>query len=132
MAAHDLAHYAVETCLGFSRAFYGLLAGGTDIADFELPREVRPQALLPGHLPEEALQTEHIVNLLLVGLQGGLEPEQLLGQLRTILKDSGIPFPEVLDREALVEIQTRLAKLLARWDQTPNKGSLELPFPADA
>ncbi|HTI64674.1 MAG TPA: hypothetical protein VL524_14195 [Gemmatimonadaceae bacterium] len=31
---HDLTHYAVETTLGFRRAFFGLLAEGWDLSDF--------------------------------------------------------------------------------------------------
>lgn len=92
----------------------------------------RPEALLPANLPAEALQTEHIVNLLLVGVQGGLEPGTLLSQLRSILKDSGLPYPENLNKEVLGRIQSRLAQLLARWKQTPPEGSLELVFPGDA
>lgn len=34
---HDLTHLAVETVLGFRRAFFGLLAEGWDMSDFGKP-----------------------------------------------------------------------------------------------
>jgi hypothetical protein len=34
---HDLAHYAVETVLGFSLGFYGLMAAGWEFGDFGAP-----------------------------------------------------------------------------------------------
>ena len=35
--AHDLGHYAVETVLKFENAFYGMIAKGSNIEDFEMP-----------------------------------------------------------------------------------------------
>ena len=34
---HDLTHYSVETALGYTNAFYGLVASGWDIGDFTTP-----------------------------------------------------------------------------------------------
>ena len=34
---HDLTHYAVESELGHSRGFYGLVAGGWNLTDFGKP-----------------------------------------------------------------------------------------------
>ncbi|HRI19780.1 MAG TPA: hypothetical protein PLA68_02450, partial [Panacibacter sp.] len=56
---HDLLHYAVETTMEFKNAFWGMLAGGVSITDFELPKELRPFTY-----SEEALAAESIVNLL--------------------------------------------------------------------
>jgi len=54
---HDLTHYAVETVLGFRRAFYGLLADGWDLSRFEAP-DARAQ------IPEEAILAEVVVGFL--------------------------------------------------------------------
>ena len=51
---HDLTHYAVESVLGFHNAFFGLLASGWDISDFE-KKEMRTR------MPGEALLAELIV-----------------------------------------------------------------------
>ena len=61
---HDIAHYVVEQHLGFRNAFYGLLAKGYTIEDFQLPKAERPSALHPKNLHPEALITEHLVNLI--------------------------------------------------------------------
>src|SRR5688500_15931130 len=56
-ALHDLTHYAVESVLRSERGFYGLVAGGWDIADTEGkgPR---------GPLPPETIAVEHMVGFL--------------------------------------------------------------------
>lgn len=52
---HDLTHFAVETLLGYTNAFYGLVADGWDISDFTSPW---PR----GQPPTEARQVENIVS----------------------------------------------------------------------
>ena len=54
---HDLTHYAVETVLGHTRGFYGLVAEGWDLTDFGNPWRRGP-------LPPEALVSEFIVGFL--------------------------------------------------------------------
>ena len=125
---HDLAHYVVETELGFAQAFYGLVASGHNIEDFELPREERPDALLPANLPPEALQTEHIVNLLQVGQSQTDAQMDFLETLRNILDENNIKFPEKLDAKTLQSIQLRLKGLLLSWKQLEPGDSLQLTF----
>ncbi|MBK7404918.1 MAG: hypothetical protein IPJ41_09865 [Phycisphaerales bacterium] len=43
--SHDLAHYAVETTLNLRRAFFGLVAGGMNLQDFDVPGAVKRLAL---------------------------------------------------------------------------------------
>ena len=125
---HDLAHYVVETELGFAKAFYGLVASGYNIEDFELPREQRPEALLPANLPAEALQTEHIVNLLQVHLNHTDKEMDFMETLRNILKEHEIEFPKKLDARSLQSIQLRLNGLLLSWKQLEPGDSLQLNF----
>ncbi len=61
-AQHDLAHHAVESCLGFRDAFYGLVARGQDISDFD-NRDTR------GDTPDEAMLTEFLVNQILLDMR---------------------------------------------------------------
>ena len=125
---HDLAHYVVETELGFSNAFYGLVADGYNMEDFELPREQRPKQLLPANLPVEALQTEHIVNLLQVGQNTTDSEMDFLKTLRDILREKKIAFPDKLDVTSLRSIQLRLKGLLLSWKQLEPGDSLQLSF----
>ena len=71
-------HYAVETTLHFKNAFFGMLAGGISISDFELPKDQRPFAY-----SEEALVAESIVNL--------LSMERLLGPTENF--NEALPMP---------------------------------------
>ena len=55
-ALHDLAHYAVETVLGYRRGFFGLITEGWDVDD-TTGKGAR------GALPAEAVEVERIVGL---------------------------------------------------------------------
>ncbi len=128
---HDLAHFAVEMELGFKKAFYGLLSEGFSIQDFELPREQRPKALVPANLPPEALQTEHMVNLLMINHVQHNPDFDLIQELKAILPQQNIPFPEGLTPESLKQIQTAFQDLCAKWDALEEEGILELTFKLD-
>lgn len=126
---HDLAHYAVETVLGFDNAFYGLLAKGFSIQDFELPKDQRPEALVPSNLPQQALQTEHIVNLLTTVT---VSPEhsgfEFIHELKVILEESNLDFPDNLTPKSLEDIFTCFYDLNAKWKSLEEGGILELMF----
>ncbi|SHG54201.1 hypothetical protein [Flagellimonas flava] len=126
--SHDLAHYAVETVLGFDRAFYGLLSQGFNIQDFELPRGQRPEALIPANLPEQSLQTEHLVNLLLTPGISERNDFDLIGTLRQILEADGLGFPHALNPISLEKIYNTYDDLTLRWQALAAGGILELSF----
>ncbi|MCL6267408.1 hypothetical protein [Flagellimonas myxillae] len=125
---HDFAHFAVETVLGFTQAFYGLLASGFNIEDFELPRDQRPEELIPDNLPVESLQTEHIVNLLTTAMQNGAGDFDLISTLKEILAENGLPYPPDLTSETLGRIQENLNDLLEQWDKLEEGSTMELNF----
>lgn len=128
MVAHDLAHYVVETQLDFRQGFYGLLADGWNIEDFEKPREQRPTELLPINLPHEAIVTEHIVNMLLVSFQSDNGFNQIFVSLKDILAKNGFDLPPKLDLTKFLILRTQLQELLKRWNELPTKNALELNF----
>src|SRR5258705_5601115 len=59
--SHDICHYAVETVVPFKNAFFGMVAAGIDIENFDLPKDQRNF-----QLSEEATLAEHLVNLLTI------------------------------------------------------------------
>ena len=66
---HDLCHFAVETVMQLKNAFYGMVEAGTDISDFDLPKEQRDF-----QITNEAIFAEHLVNLLVIEYtQGKME-----------------------------------------------------------
>jgi len=125
---HDLAHFVIETSLGFTDAFYGIIARGFDISDFELPREQRPRALIPANLPEQAIQTEYIVNLLQVEFFNSGENPDFINTLKNTLAEKNIHFPENLDQHALENIRIRFGELLMQWESLAEGETMELEF----
>lgn len=116
-AIHDLAHYAVESILEFTEAFYGILAEGYAIEEFEAPRAKRPAALHPDQLSAEALQTEHLVNLLLTELNYGGPLPDFLTQLSIALAQQDLPPVPRLTEERLAQIRERFRELRLAWAQ---------------
>ncbi|MGW9684355.1 hypothetical protein [Flagellimonas sp. 2504JD1-5] len=125
---HDLAHFAIETELGFTNAFYGLLSKGYDIQDFALPIEQRPKELISKNLPPESLQTEHIANLLLIGHYQKNISSDFINQLKGILRENDLAFPEVLTPERLKKINSHFQELILKWNALEEGEILELLF----
>lgn len=121
---HDLTHYAVETTLGFTAAFFGLIAQGWDISDFGK----RPS--------KELLQAEAGLAELIVGFfdleraTGIVETADALNEkIRSYYTDRRLPCPECSITEAQVgSIRERRAGLFASWRALPAGQALELPF----
>jgi hypothetical protein len=118
---HDLRHFAVETTLGFSTGFYGLIAEGWDIAD-TTGKGSR------GKIPLEAILVEHVVGLLERELSGGAPPltaaafntqiREMLGTLQTRL------FSDV----ELTDVRRRIDDLHSQWAALPSGSTLDLTF----
>ena len=121
---HDLTHYAVETVLGFRRAFFGLLADGWDLSDFGKQSSKELQQ-------DEAGLAELIVGFFdLERATGVIENADALEEkLRTYYEQRGIPRParRISDRE-ISRIRECRAELFARWRALPLGQALELPF----
>ncbi|NHF59784.1 hypothetical protein FK220_010565 [Flavobacteriaceae bacterium TP-CH-4] len=125
---HDIAHFVVEKELGYADAFYGLLAQGHAISDFQLPRKERPEALHPTNLASEALVTEHIVNLLQTYYARSESNTEIMTQLKPILEEHRLPYPSELTPDKLVRITRDLQRLMTKWEVLPSGGELELMF----
>ena len=125
---HDLAHIAVEKTLGYKDAFYGLVAKGVNIEDFELPEEKKPKALQGANLPRASLVTEHLVNLLTIEQFNTGLIEDFIGQTRTILKENDLPYPDNLTEETLTTIRNEFTKLISEWKTIEGGEYLENQF----
>jgi hypothetical protein len=124
-AVHDLTHYVVETTLDLRQGFYGLLAQGWNIPDFEAKGAA-------GQLPDESVVAECIVgqlsNFVFAGKQPPVEEFTWLvaAAVNGVRPGARVPpiSPEALDR-----MQQSLAALLARWRALPPGDTLELEYP---
>ena len=121
---HDLTHYAVEGVLGFTEAFFGLVASGWELDDFLLPRT-------RSRLPVEALLAESIVGVL--DMERGLKLSQDTDEWNAVLADGlraqGLNAERRLSEHELDAIRTLRDQLIARWHATPLGDTLEVPFP---
>lgn len=122
---HDLTHYVVETTLRLHRAFYGLLAEGMEVADFDVAGATRKI-----DLPLEAVQAEFIVGLLQIERRNGEPCADFNAELRRALAAGRRPVepPAPISAEQLQAIRTGLDALMARWNALAPGGSLELMF----
>lgn len=120
---HDLCHYAVETILPLRNAFFGMLASGTDINDFDLPKEQRIF-----QLTDEALFAEQLVNMVIIDYTQG-RMENLIEIFTSIYDtDNGSFLMQNLTEEKLEKIRTIYSELLTQWEAIPLSGVLKLSF----
>ncbi len=125
---HDLTHYAVETTLDVSGAFYGLLATGWEIDDFGPPWPRGP-------LPPIALDIELIVGFLDAERAGGViwSAEDLRDKAALYYAANKREAPRsapssTITDEQLDRIRARRGELFAQWTAVPIGDVLELTF----
>jgi hypothetical protein len=112
-ALHDLTHFVVETTLGYSRGFYGLIAKGWDVED-TTGKGAR------GPLPPEALEVERIVGL--------FDTERAGGQIWTAEEFNGFS-PRAMTLEELQRVRARRSELFQQWFAIDPGAALELQYP---
>jgi len=120
---HDLTHYSVESELGLTNAFYGLIGQGWSITDTE-GRGPR------GRLPAEAVFAEWLV--------GTFDAERASSERWTAAEfvdtgtrhfaKSGMALPRGLTDDELWRIRKRRAELFAEWHALRPGATLELSF----
>lgn len=118
---HDICHYAVETTLRLKKAFYGMLAGGTSINDFELPKEQRTF-----ELTDEALLAEHLVNLLVIEYNQG-RVENFADTIRTSYEIKDEVLAE-LKNGGTDKIRDYFRSLMEKWNGIKVEETLQLEF----
>ena len=128
LAIHDLIHYVVETSLGFHNAFYGLLAQGYNIEDFDLPRIERPSALLPKNLPFEAIYTEFLVGLFQMELLNDEYYPNFNGLLKDIYEEKDLKGFRPLAPEQITNIRLKIKELNQSWKTISYGEALILDF----
>ena len=121
---HDLTHYAVETELGFTRGFFGLIAEGWNVEE-TTGKSAR------GALPNEALEVEYIVSAFSAERAGGVNASAAeFNQLAaTFASAKGMPPPRPLSDDDLARVRARFDELAAKWRALPAGATMELPFP---
>jgi hypothetical protein len=120
---HDLTHYAVETMLGHTNGFYGLVAAGWDLSDFGTPW---PR----GQLPKDANIAEIIVGFFdrerASGHMGSAE--EINDELAQFADENRLPAPGELTEDDLSRVRKRRGELFAQWEAVRPGDVLELSF----
>ncbi len=125
---HDLLHYAVEATLGYSTAFFGLVAAGRDLNDFgseEGTPDVRAYSV-------EANDTERLVGLIQTVSSQGVPPsyEALCEAWSSSTNGDSSERPPI-DEAQLATICAVWQNLTQRWKATEVNHTLELAFPRE-
>ena len=128
MQDHDIAHYAVETVLGFKNGFYGIVNQGIEILDFELPKEEKPTLVHPDTMHIEAIQSEYIVNLLQTEIWNSGRIDNFLEVLKSSLGERNISFPVQITNDKLEEIRNVYHHYALEFSSMQEGESLELQF----
>jgi hypothetical protein len=127
-AEHDLVHYVVETTLGRRDSFYGLVARGWQVQDFDVPGAAK--AL---NLPDEAGQTEHIVAALQLDLRDALNGD-VASAVKATCAAGRRPSPPPADSDLAPQrvqiMKEQVQSLLRQWQALGPGDSMELEFPS--
>ena len=119
---HDICHYALETTLQFKEAFYGLVAAGTDIKEFDLPRDKRTV-----QLTDEAIFAEQMVNLLTIENSQGIM-ENFMVTINDVCIKGGIKEMPEMTEDQLQEIRNLYRQLMNQWNLLLPEETMTLIF----
>jgi len=132
---HDLHHLAVESVLGLTSGFYGLVILGWNITDFGTPW---PRGPIPSEHSTEALYAETLAALLDHEFQSGHRPDvvEFNDQLRASWdgykeRESHGRVREVCSAD-LDQIRTHVDLLHRAWIETAEEDILSLQYPLSA
>lgn len=120
LPAHDLAHYVVESHLGFKAGFYGNIAAGYSIEDLS-------DKQLIATLPQQSMVAEVLTR----ALQGMAAPEAKAADFLALtsweLEVLQLPIP-TMTSEQVVAMAAAFRTLLQRWKAMSYGGELEMIF----
>ena len=118
---HDLCHFAVETLMPLKNAFYGMVAAGTDISEFDLPKAQRNF-----QLTEEALFAEQLVNMLTIEYaQGKMENFiEIFTSINDVEGSKALPIDEL----KLEKIRNLINQLMQKWNLLQEGKTITLLF----
>jgi hypothetical protein len=119
---HDLTHYVVEKTLNFRHGFYGLVAGGLNITDFEDKQKFKPR-----EMPLEAIYAENLVLLLMTEFSGGEVIREFQKTFNEVCLQSGSPVMNI-DPVTLDDLRSGISELTRHWESLPAKKSIDLNF----
>lgn len=131
---HDAVHFFVETTLGLTSGFWGMVLEGKQ------PEAIQELAKAAGHasasrarVPDgsivQLLQAERLVECFEAELWGGpSDGDTLRGVALAACTASHVPMPE-LDDERISTIRGKIQEFAARWTAAPQGSRFEFRYP---
>ncbi|MDB4907709.1 MAG: hypothetical protein JWO05_2493 [Gemmatimonadetes bacterium] len=116
---HDLAHYSVETALGMTHGFFGLIADGWELADTG-GKGAR------GPLPAEAIVVEHLVGIL--DRERNLTAGQLNEHVDLLVQTKAITTGRRFSEAELAAVRELMDRVQGEWIALPPGGTMTLEF----
>lgn len=132
--AHDLVHFAVESELGVTRGFWGMVGAGHDPEDIaEMAKQAGHASAKRAETPDpsfvEAIQVERIVESFEAEMwSNGSDNDSLRAMAAAGCEQSLVPCPHLGD-EALDRARIRLRALAQQWAALTLGESLTLDWP---
>ena len=126
LLTHDLAHYAVESILDMKHGFYGIINQGASIRDFELPKDQKGPLVHPDTIHKEALQSEHLVNLVQSEIYNTGTISDFIELVRNICNENNLDYPSKLNENNLEKIRELYSKLALEFHSMERGQELEL------
>ena len=131
---HDAVHHIVETTMGLTRGFWGMVLEGTP------PEAIQDLAKAAGHasasrarVPDSSivqlLQAERLVECFEAELWGGASDGDTLRSVAgEACASSHVPMPDLTD-ERIGEIRNRIQEFAARWMAAPQGARFDFRYP---
>lgn len=126
-AYHELSHYVVETIMDYHQGFFGMLASGRDIAEFDMQNEERSF-----QIPREGYYAEFLASLIQGSVGSGNVDPEYVEMLRKGAENMNLPFPEIPDPKLLDQMRLQAAALIHEWNILLPGESMEVVYPEEA
>lgn len=120
---HDLAHFVVEKECGISEGFWGRIAEGYSIADYDLPNEERPF-----QISKAGYHAEFLATLVQTMVFLGSFDYEYAAMLEYSSKVAKLPFPKLPEVAVLETWRIKCLELTKQWEQLPAGEWLKLEF----
>ena len=128
---HDLVHWVIESRLGLTEGFWGLVASGVDPARVNKAAERIATGVhlrdTTGRDTSDLVQAEMLTAA--VGALAWQSPDEALAVLAESCSGFGVEVPDGFDAERLTWVAEQVETWAARWRALWPGDSLELEFP---
>jgi hypothetical protein len=122
---HDLIHFAYELQAGCRYSFYGRLASGLKLADFNVIQLMTS----PDPADAELITTERITGPLATYLKGGVTNADFISALENLFVAVSSPLPAHITSQFLDELKIRYNALIGQWNALPHHTPMEISWP---